>query len=91
MNSDTCEATRLCIKKPRNQYAPTKYQFWLNTKGREDLEEIRRAYAEMLGREVSTSLIVRRAFELLSERLQAVRAAGVAEAELAALALLLAT
>ena len=49
------------------------------------LDQLAEEYHAALGRQVSRSILVRRAIEVLLERITAARAAGTADSELAAL------
>lgn len=59
---------------------------WLGRAAYGNLNDTRVAYAAMLGRPVSTSLIVRRSLELLREHLRTIKAPEAVSAETQAIA-----
>lgn len=59
-------------------------RFWMNPEASQHLRELRQHYADLLGREVSTSLVMRRALGMLTDHVRATESDP--QAELAALA-----
>jgi hypothetical protein len=81
------DTTKLSVCKPRGT---TLHQTrcWLNDESRERLEELREHYQQLLGRPVSTSLLMRRAIGILADHAKGTESDPQAElAQLARIAL----
>ena len=75
---------KLCVGKSIRQ-DPSSAKVWLSPKSGRTLNDVRRAYGRLLDREVSTSLVVRRALDLLQDHLDDLHSRADAESEMAAL------
>ena len=77
-----CKAPRVSIKKPRQgQYKPTRLSFWIEPESARSLNKIKLSYNRLVGRQVSLSVVVRRALALLAARLDAIEEIGGAAGE----------
>ncbi len=72
-------APKLCIKHPEAPEAMRTIKAWLDGAAWNSLEAVRRDYASLIGRPVSTSLIVRRSLALLADHLRSIEASTQAQ------------
>jgi hypothetical protein len=81
---DETTTKKACARRGRDGTERHRNQFWTTDATRRDLAELHAAYVELTGREVSNSLIIRRAVESLKIKVRDMEPAH-ADAEVAAI------